>query len=239
MNLIMTRKSYSSILTILLILVLCIFGFLGYYYHIPLWAKIVQFYKFLSNRQQIDTFITSFGSGAPLVFLAIQILQVMFAPIPGEATGFIGGYLFGAVKGFFYSSIGLTIGSWFNFIIGRFLGKHYLRKLIPSNHLDRFDTIIKHQGIFVLFLFFVFPGFPKDYLCLFLGLTAIPIKAFLLLAAVGRMPGTFMLSLQGALLFEENYYLVASIIVLFVGLTFFAYRYREIIYQWVEKLNGK
>jgi len=233
----MIRKSHSGILAILLIL--CIVSFLGYYYRIPLWEKIVQFYDFLSNRQQINTFITSFGSGAPLVFLVIQILQVIFAPIPGEATGFIGGYLFGTVKGFLYSSIGLAIGSWLNFIIGRFLGKQYVRKMIPPKHLERFDTLIKHQGIFVLFLLFVFPGFPKDYLCLFLGLTAIPIKAFLLLAVVGRMPGTFMLSLQGALLFEKNYYLITSIIVLFVGLTFFAYRYREIIYQWVEKLNGE
>ncbi len=78
------------------------------------------------------------------------MLQVIFAPVPGEATGFIGGYLFGTFKGFFFSSIGLTIGSWLNFIIGRFLGERYIRKLIPAGPLERFDKALKRQGIFVI-----------------------------------------------------------------------------------------
>ncbi len=49
----------------------------------------------LSDRHSISAFINSFGTLAPVVFIVIQILQVLFAPIPGEATGFIGGFLFG------------------------------------------------------------------------------------------------------------------------------------------------
>ena len=32
---------------------------------------------------------------APWVFMLVQVLQVLLAPVPGEATGFIGGDLFG------------------------------------------------------------------------------------------------------------------------------------------------
>ena len=67
-----------------------------------------------------------------MVFMGIQILQVIFAPVPGEATGFIGGYLFGVLEGFLYSSLALAIGSWINFSIGRFLGVRYVRKMIPA-----------------------------------------------------------------------------------------------------------
>ena len=161
------------------------------------------------------------------------------APFPGEATGFIGGFLFGTAKGFLYSSIGLTLGSWLNFTIGRFLGERYVRKLISTDKLERLDTVVKRQGVIVLFILFLFPGFPKDYLCLFLGLSAIPLKIFIMLAAIGRMPGTLMLSLQGSYVFEQSYKGFALILGLCLVFVFLAYRYREALYQWLEKFNEK
>jgi len=212
---------------------------LGYLYRIPLWDKITHYYGIFTDREQIKSFVTSFGTGAPVVFIIIQILQVLFAPFPGEATGFIGGFLFGAIKGFCYSSIGLTVGSFINFIIGRFLGKRFVRKLIPPAKLERMDSIVKRQGVIVLFGLFVFPGFPKDYLCLFLGLSAIPLKVFILLTAIGRMPGTLMLSLQGSYIFEQRYGWFALILSVCLVLIFLAYRYREGLYNWIDKFNGK
>ncbi|MDJ0829641.1 MAG: VTT domain-containing protein [Desulfobacterales bacterium] len=196
-------------------------------------------YAFITNREKVSQFIASFGFHAPLVFIGLQILQVILAPFPGEATGFIGGFLFGASQGFLYSSIGLTVGSWLNFLIGRLLGQHYIRKVIPAARLQKMDQLMKRQGVLVVFLLFVFPGFPKDYLCLFLGITAIPIKVFLLLSAFGRMPGTFMLSLQGASLFEKNYTLFVAITIICAMVVFVGYRYREKIYTWIDKMNSR
>ena len=204
-----------------------------------IWENGSDLYHVLMDRDRIRDFIVSFGWGAPLVFMGIQILQVIFAPVPGEATGFIGGYLFGILKGFLYSSAALAVGSWINFAIGRFLGVRFVRKMIPANKFEKFDSMLKRQGVIVLFLLFVFPGFPKDYLCLFLGLSTLPLKVFLVLAAVGRMPGTFLLNLQGAYLFEENYLLLGITAGACAILAFIVYRYRANIYQWVERFNNK
>ena len=219
--------------------VVCFIVFLGYVYHQYLWEKITYVYHLFGDREQIKTFVASFGQGAPAIFIIIQILQVLFAPFPGETTGFIGGFLFGAAKGFLFSSIGLTLGSWINFTIGRFMGKRFVRKLIPERQLDRLDKIIKRQGIIVLFVLFVIPGFPKDYLCLFLGLSTLPLKIFLILAGIGRMPGTLMLSLQGSYIFEQKYGLFAVIMVLCLMVILLAYKYRDPLYQWLEKYNEK
>ena len=219
--------------------VVCFLFLFGYVYRQYLWKKITYFYHLFSDRYQIKTFVASFGHGAPAIFIIIQILQVLFAPFPGEATGFIGGFLFGTAKGFLYSSIGLTLGSWINFSIGRFMGKRFVRKLIPESQLDRLDKIIKRQGVIVLFILFIIPGFPKDYLCLFLGLSALPLKIFLILAGVGRMPGTLMLSLQGSYIFEQKYGLFAVIMVLCLIVIFLAYKYRDPLYQWLEKYHEK
>ncbi len=210
-----------------------------YWQRLFLWEKLVAFSAFITDQARLEAFIRSFGWGAPLVFIAFQILQVILAPFPGEITGAIGGYLFGVLKGFIFSSIGLTAGSVINFAIGRFLGRKYVRKLIPPRHTARMDAILRRQGILVIFILFLFPGFPKDYLCLFLGVTTLAVKPFLILAGVGRMPGTFLLSLQGGALSDRQYGLFAgALIVCAVGL-FLMFRYREDLYEWMEKYQNQ
>ena len=196
-------------------------------------------FKWVSDREKIAGFIHAYGNGAPLVFMAIQLLQVVLAPIPGEATGFIGGYLFGTVNGFIYSSLALAIGSMINFAIGRYLGKRFVRRWIPDEKWQRMDRLLKRQGIIVVAILFVFPGFPKDYLCLFLGISDLPLKVFLPIATVGRMPGTLMLSLQGGFLFEKNYTVFAVVLGITALFAFLAIRYRDRIYGWIEKPTEK
>ncbi|MBW1694340.1 MAG: TVP38/TMEM64 family protein [Deltaproteobacteria bacterium] len=233
----MTFSSLAEKYKIPIIIVVIALILLGYVYRLPLWQKATCLYDLLTDRDQIKTFVASFGRYAPIVFIFIQILQVLFAPFPGEATGFIGGFLFGTAKGFVYSSIGLTAGSLINFTIGRFLGKRYVRKLIPAHQLEKLDTLVKRQGIIVFFILFIFPGFPKDYLSLLLGLSAIPAKVFIAIAAIGRMPGTLMLSLQGSQVFEQQYGWFAAILGICLVLIFLAYKYREDLYRWLEKIG--
>ncbi|MDZ7580221.1 MAG: TVP38/TMEM64 family protein [Deltaproteobacteria bacterium] len=212
---------------------------LGLIYREALGLHLTAFFRFVTDKEQVADFVRSFGIFAPLAFVAFQFLQVIFAPVPGEATGFIGGYIFGASKGFLLSTIGLTLGSLTNFLIGRYLGNHVIRRLIPENTLRRFDAFLRHQGVIIVFFLFVLPGFPKDYFCLFLGLSKLPVKLFMLISTVGRMPGTLMLSLQGALLFDRNYGWLTVLVVACLLLVVPAYRYREALYRWIEKFNHK
>jgi len=163
----------------------------------------------------------------------------MFAPVPGEISGFVGGYLFGTALGFIYSSIGLAAGSVINFWIGRILGFRFVRRVIPKAKLEKFDAFISHQGAVVLLALFIFPGFPKDYLCLFLGVTTLPFKIFILLAGIGRMPGTLILSLQGEFLFAQNYGVLAGIGLICLVIVGLAIRYRKAVYGWMEIINKR
>jgi uncharacterized membrane protein YdjX (TVP38/TMEM64 family) len=204
----------------------------------PLLAMLSTTYDLLVQREHFSAYVSSFGAAAPLVFMGIQILQVIFAPIPGEATGVIGGFIFGAFKGTLYSTIALTVGSCINFGIGRFLGKRWVRKIIPSQRMERFDHIIRHQGVLVVFILFLIPGFPKDYLCLVIGVSTMPIRVFLILAGVGRIPGTLMLSLQGALVFEKNYFIFCIVVAINLLIVYYGYRYRASLYRRIEKINS-
>ena len=210
-----------------------------FFFRVPLWENAEWAWRFFSDRDKVAAFIDSFGVAAPAVFLALQTLQVIFAPIPGEASGFIGGFVFGSVNGFLYSSIGLAAGSLINFLIGRRLGRPWVEKFMTPVRIQKIDAMVKRQGVIVIFLMFVFPGFPKDYLCLFLGVTSLPLKVFVILASVGRMPGTLMLSIQGEFFYKKMYgplFWLTGVCVL-VGVA--AYLNRERLYAWAEKLNGK
>jgi uncharacterized membrane protein YdjX (TVP38/TMEM64 family) len=176
--------------------------------------------------------------GAPLAFIAIQIVQVVLAPIPGEASGFAGGYLFGVVPGFIYSTIGLTLGSVINFMLGRFLGRRYVAKWMSAESLERFDALAKREGAILFFIFFLFPGFPKDYLCIFLGLTGISLQTFTLMAGIGRLPGTLMLSLQGAQVFQQDYATLVVLILITLALAIPAYYWRDRIYAWIDRSDN-
>jgi len=63
------------------------------------------------------SFIKSFHPYDQLVFISLQILQVVVAPIPGELTGIIGGYLYGPFLGIIYSTIGLALRSWIDYTL--------------------------------------------------------------------------------------------------------------------------
>jgi len=122
---------------------------------------MVDWYAMFTSKEKVRMWLMSFGSAAPLVFIAIQSLQVVFAPIPGEATGFLGGFLFGIPKGFLYSTVGLTLGSTLAFLLGRWLEIHFVEKIVKKETLERFDFIIERQGALIAFLLFLIPAFPK------------------------------------------------------------------------------
>lgn len=208
-----------------------------YWFWDPLLSGGYKLYHLLTERERLKAYVASFGPAAPIAFMGIQVLQVVLAPIPGEFTGLVGGYFFGAAAGCLYSSVALTIGSIINFGIGRFLGKRWIRRWIPSHRYDRFNHLMRHQGVLVAFILFLVPGFPKDYLCIFLGVSTIPARVFIIIAAIGRIPGTLMLSLQGALVFEKNYLLFCLVVASNLIMVYFAYRQREALYRWVEKIN--
>jgi len=145
-------------------------------------------------------FIRDAGPWSIVVFIGLQALQVLFAPIPGEVTGFIGGYLYGALLGTLYSTIGLTIGSWFAFSLARYFGLPLVERVVKPPLLEKYDRFITHQDASSSSVLFLIPGFPKDALCYIIGLSHLNTVTFLIISAAGRLLGTLMLSISGNLL---------------------------------------
>ncbi len=219
-------------LIILLLLILAVIS-------ISLKDEIIRLGSFiitvLEKKEAIRDFVLSLGPFGPLGFILLQALQVVLSPIPGEATGIVGGFIFGKWLGLIYSTIGLSLGSAMAFFISRYF-RHIVEPWLKKSELYfRFEGLLRHQGIFICFFLYVFPGFPKDFLCYLLGLTRMPWQIFVFISSIGRIPGTLMLSWQGADIYNGNWVGVFSIIALTVIVAGPAWLYRERIYSWVEE----
>jgi uncharacterized membrane protein YdjX (TVP38/TMEM64 family) len=184
--------------------------------------------------------LKQWGVMAPVIFIALQALQVIISPIPGEATGFLGGFLFGEWLGLFYSTIGLTIGSVASFGIGRWLGAHYVQGLVSKDTWDKMGFIVEAEGAILCFIIYLIPGLPKDMVCYLFGISPMPFWVFTLVSTLGRIPGTWVLSAQGAHTATGNYLQVILITAVAVAVALPLFYYRHRIVAWFEgRSNGK
>ena len=231
-------KGKTAIWVVLPLALLCLgLLFLGFHYRGYLWGQSCHYFGICTNKHWIKSILKAAGPLAPLVFILIQALQVVLAPIPGEATGFIGGYLFGGLLGLLYSTLGLTLGSVLAFLIARWLEERYVARWLPREILEKFDFLMERQGALISFILFLLPGFPKDYLCFVLGLSRMPFKLFLLICTVGRIPGTLLLTLQGAKVYKGDYYSTLVILGLCLVLIGVLAYYREAVYGWIRRFD--
>jgi uncharacterized membrane protein YdjX (TVP38/TMEM64 family) len=221
--------------SILVLAVLGLFLVWGFSCRDFLWGGACHYYDVFTDKERIQQVLKAAGPLGPLLFILVQILQVIFAPIPGEATGFIGGFLFGVPLGMVYSTIGLTVGSALAFLLGRWLEVHFVTRVVRPETLKKFDFLMERQGALMAFFLFVIPGFPKDYLCFILGLSHMSLRLFLVLCTVGRLPGTLMLTLQGAKVYEGDYFFSAILIGLCLLLGLVLYYFREPLYTWLQR----
>lgn len=185
------RKALFVLVALVAVLVLALYALKSY---LPLFK----------NPESIREFVSAYGPYAPLVLIALQIAQVLLAPIPGQVTGLASGYLFGWKSGILYTMIGLTLGSFLAFLLARKLGRPFVEKVIEKNALRRLDQLSARRGVVTLFLLFLLPAFPDDALCFVAGLTAIPIGTLLVIALIGRFPGMLMLNLVGSGLAQQD-----------------------------------
>jgi len=191
-----------------------------------------EWYRFLlrlyEDKALLRETLHRWGVLAPLVFMVIQALQVVISPIPGDVTGFLGGFMFGQWLGFVYSTIGLTAGSLLAFGVGRQLGAPFVRRVISEIAWDRLGFIVDAGGAILCLIIFLLPGVPKDIACYLFGMSPMPFWVFAAISTAGRMPGTWVLSAQGAKTAEGQYgqLLILSVIVAAVTLPLYYYRHR-------------
>ncbi len=203
-----------------------------------LYALFFALKETVSHLNSIRDTIGDYGPLAPLVFVLLQILQVVAAPLPGEATGVAGGYLFGWSTGFLLSTLGLTVGSCLAFGLGHYFRNIVITRLQGTKAYHRFNHLVCKSDFVLPFLLFLIPGFPKDILCYMMGLSIIPFRVFLFISMIGRIPGTLMLSFQGAQVYQGQYGSFFALLAFSLAIALPCYFFRKPILTTLGQYTG-
>lgn len=183
--------------------------------------------QFFTSKKRLLRFIDSLGPWAVLGLIVLQALQVVIAPIPGEVTTLLGGFLYGPFLGVIISTIGLTIGSYIAFALSRALGRPFVERFVNKSIMKRFDYLLHHKGAFIVFLLFLIPNFPKDSLCYLLGLGHLTTTEFLVIGSIGRLFGTILETLGGDYIRHERYRELFLLVWIALIMIFIALLYRK------------
>ena len=143
---------------------------------------------YFTDSTKLQALLNQTGIFAPLLFILLQIFQVIIPIIPGGASSALGIVAFGPIWGFVYNYAGLVIGSILAFLLVKRYGKTFILKVCDQKTYDKYigwlDKGKKFDRFFAAAIFF--PCAPDDILCMIAGLTSMTLKKFSMIIILGK-----------------------------------------------------
>jgi uncharacterized membrane protein YdjX (TVP38/TMEM64 family) len=148
-------------------------------------------------RNLID-WVQRLGPAGIAVFIgAYAIATVLF--LPGWIFTVTAGLLFGVVGGTAVALSGATIGAALAFLVARYLVRDSIQNLAGSNpRFQAIDRAIGENGWKIVGLLRLNPLIPFNLSNYFYGITAIRFWPYVLISAIGMLPGTLLYAYLGA-----------------------------------------
>jgi uncharacterized membrane protein YdjX (TVP38/TMEM64 family) len=140
--------------------------------------------------------VLGLGAWGPLALIALNVVQIVLAPVPAYAMQLAGGYLYGAWWGTLYGIVGMLGGAAVAFLLVRRFGVRVLERFMPPRllngwlHLRNLNSLTAWLVVLLL---------PVGDFCYFLaGLTAMSLPRMLFLTLLVRGPTVFLTTYAGA-----------------------------------------
>ena len=115
-----------------------------------------------------------------VIFLILQIVQVVVPIIPGGVTTVVGFMAFGPILGFILNYIGIIVGSILLFLLTRCYGKPFILLFLSDDlfaHYEQKLTSSTYEKVFAFNM--LSPISPADILVMITGLSKISFRRFL------------------------------------------------------------
>lgn len=145
------------------------------------------FFNVIQDENSLQEYLASKGAWMPVVYTVLQYLQVVILPIPSIVSTVAGVALFGSFQTMIYSLIGVLLGSFTGFFIGRKLGNKAVSWMIGEETMNKWQKKIKGKDYLLLTLMFILPVFPDDALCFVAGLSTMTWRYFSVMIVISRI----------------------------------------------------
>ncbi len=150
-----------------------------------------------SSIASFKEFILSTKEMGMIIYVLVQMGQVMLLPIPSMIITLAGVAIYGPLLGSLLCSAGVLAGSYASFFIGKTFGFKLVSWVAGKESATKYADIINKRGKFFLIIAFLLPLFPDDILCLIAGITTMKFKHFFWIASITRPIGVICMSYFG------------------------------------------
>lgn len=185
----------------------------------------------ISSVESLKSYILSTKEKGVYIYILIQTAQVIILPVPAAIICVVGSLIYGPMLGGLYCSIGILIGSFVSFFIGKTFGYKIVAWIAGKENTDKYSEILRKRGAFFLSIAFLLPMFPDDILCLIAGITNMKFKTFAWVTTITRPIGVICMSFFGSgyvIPFTGwGVYAWIAILVLVVATIFVTYKYQD------------
>lgn len=165
------------------------------------------------DPQGLQTWLHALGPWSWLVFVGLQVVQVVVFWIPGAPFEIAGGMVFGVWTATLLSSLGLTLGNLAAFGLARRAGKARVDRWLAGHRRPALEAVVHHGRLeFVLFGIFLVPYVPKDIFCYLAGLSNLKAWKFGLATTVARVPSLMLSTWVGALAVQGTSGVLAGVL---------------------------
>ncbi|MCH5147314.1 MAG: TVP38/TMEM64 family protein [Clostridiales bacterium] len=127
----------------------------------------------------LKSLIDGAGAWSMLVYVLVQILQVVILPLPAFVCYFPGTLIWGPGIATLLASAGVLIGSLICYFLGKLFGRRAVEWIAGKEATDKYANYLGKRGKGLFVIMQILPFFPDDILCLIAGLTGMNFIFFL------------------------------------------------------------
>jgi uncharacterized membrane protein YdjX (TVP38/TMEM64 family) len=180
------------------------------------------------HPDELRLLVRGWGTWAPVGIVLFQLVQIVVAPLPGNALSFASGYALGVWPTLVWLMVGVMFGATIDFLLIKLLGRRLLRYFLPPDRLAELDALILRRGTFYIFLLLLVPNPIGDWVYYLAGLTSMPLPVFLGLVFAARLPSNLLECAVGASAthFGWRQWTIVGLIGAILGLLYHQNRYR-------------
>ncbi len=190
----------------------------------------------LKSMDDVEALLENNKLSGALVYLILQIVQIIISIIPGNVVQMTAGYVYGPGLAYVLSLAGTALGTVITFGIARVLGKDALR-LIFGKRFDSFiEKVNSKRGFIFISVIYLLPCMPKDLLSYVGGVSDIKPLPFLLLSLAMRTPAMIGCVVMGRMLRTGSYLLLALLVIVILIVTIWGLKHHERLTQRIDEL---
>ena len=104
-----------------------------------------------TDKSKLEALLKSCGVWAPIMFVALQAIQVVIPILPGSIGCLFGVIFFGPVMGFVYNYVGICGGSIWAFLIARAYGREFVRRVTSEKFYNKYSPFMNSRKFTILF----------------------------------------------------------------------------------------